>query len=321
MAAEPNPAPLVSVITIFLDAKRFFAEAVESVLGQSYAHWELLLVDDGSTDGTSELARQYAATHPDRIRYLDHVGHRHRGMSATRNLGLQDARGALIAFLDADDVWLPQKLEVQVALFAAHPGAEMLAGTTRLWHSWSGRPEVAGTDSIRKVSEPADALYAPPQLLRRYLNDQALTPATCSVLIRREACDRIGGFEDRFTGLYEDQAFFLKAYLALPIYLSSTCTDLYRQHPASHSAEALRSGRYSAHEPSPALVDLFLWLARELVTWRTVDPGVWHGLLRKLVQLILHRTMVRVNRPLKALVAWWYRSEWTRRYREGRHGR
>jgi glycosyltransferase involved in cell wall biosynthesis len=310
---------LVSVITIFLDAKRFFAEAVESVLGQTYPHWELLLIDDGSTDGSSELARHYAANHPDRIRYLQHAGHAQRGMSATRNLGLRHARGALIAFLDADDVWLPQKLEIQVALLAAHPGAEMVAGTTRLWHSWSGRP--AGIDSIRGVSEPADTLFAPPQLLRQYLNDRALTPATCSVLIHREACDRIGGFEDRFTGLYEDQAFFLKAYLALPIYLSSTCTDLYRQHAGSHSAEALRSGRYSANEPSPALVELLLWLARELVVRRTADPGVWRGLMRKLARVALHRTMARVNRPIKALLAWWYTSEWTRSLREGRHDR
>jgi glycosyltransferase involved in cell wall biosynthesis len=316
-----DPAPLVSVITIFLDAKRFFSEAVESVLAQTYPHWELLLVDDGSTDGTSELARGYAARHPDRVRYLAHPGHQHRGMSAARNLGLRHARGALIAFLDADDVWLPQRLEVQVGILAANPRADMVVGTTRLWHSWTGRPEDVAADAIRSVTEPADTLYAPPLLLRRYLNDQALTPATCSILIRREACSRIGGFVDRFTGLYEDQAFFLKAYLELPIYLSASCMDLYRQQPGSYSAEALRTGRYSLHEPSEALRDLFLWLARELVSRRSVDPGVWRPLLRKLWLIRLHKAMHHGSRPVKALLTWWFTSGWTRRLREGRHGR
>ena len=62
--------PRVSAIVIFLDAKRFFEEAIESIIGQDYADWELLLVDDGSTDGTADIARRYAEVDPLRIRYL-----------------------------------------------------------------------------------------------------------------------------------------------------------------------------------------------------------------------------------------------------------
>src|SRR3712207_221993 len=82
-----SPAPRVSVVVIFLDAARFLGEAVASVLGQTYGAWELLLVDDGSTDGSSALARGYAAAQPGRVRYLEHPGHANRGMSAARNLG------------------------------------------------------------------------------------------------------------------------------------------------------------------------------------------------------------------------------------------
>jgi glycosyltransferase involved in cell wall biosynthesis len=299
-------SPLVSVITIFLDAKVFFAQAVESVLAQTYPQWELLLVDDGSTDGSSELARQYAAARPDRVRYLQHTGHGRRGMSASRNAGVRQARGTLVAFLDADDIWLPDKLEVQVALLEAHPTAAMVAGQTRIWYSWAGGDE-ASKDALRRVSEPPDVLYPPPRLLRQYLTDRALTPATCGVLIRRDAVDRVGGFEERFTGLYEDQAFFLKTYLTLPIYLTSTCTDWYRQHPHSHSAEALRTGRYSVHQPSAALVGLFLWLTRYFVAERVTDRALWRDLARKLARLGLHRVMVGVNRPIKVALAWWYR--------------
>ena len=99
--------PLVSVITIFLDAVAYFDEAVDSVLGQTYPHWELILVDDGSTDGTASLAQDYATRYPDRIRYVTRPNHENRGMSASRNLGIRHARGALVGFLDADDVWLP----------------------------------------------------------------------------------------------------------------------------------------------------------------------------------------------------------------------
>ena len=83
--------PLVSVVMPFLDGIRFLPEAIDSVVTQTYPEWELLLVDDGSTDGSSALARDYARGRPDRIRYLEHAGHANRGKSTSRNLGI--ARG------------------------------------------------------------------------------------------------------------------------------------------------------------------------------------------------------------------------------------
>lgn len=87
--------PLVSVITIFLNAGKFIQEAIESVFAQTYGKWELLLVDDGSTDGSTEIALGYAKQYPKRVRYLEHNGHRNRGMSASRNLGISDAGGGI----------------------------------------------------------------------------------------------------------------------------------------------------------------------------------------------------------------------------------
>ena len=113
---ETKGSPRVSPIVIFLDAKSFFGEAIESIIGQDYADWELLLVDDGSTDGTADIARRYAELDSQRIRYLSHPGHENRGMSASRNLGIREARGEYLAFLDADDTWLPGKLTRQVAI-------------------------------------------------------------------------------------------------------------------------------------------------------------------------------------------------------------
>ena len=121
---QPRSLPLVSAVVIFLDERPFLAEAIESVKAQTYGNWELLLVDDGSTDGSSEVASQAAAAASGRVRYLQHAGHRNLGMSASRNLGIEQARGEYVAFLDGDDVWLPEKLERQVALLEARPEIE-----------------------------------------------------------------------------------------------------------------------------------------------------------------------------------------------------
>ena len=285
--------PLVSAIIIFYNGKRFLGEAIDSVLAQTYSSWELLLVDDGSTDGASEIAREYAARDPGRIRYFEHSGHRNRGMSASRNVGLQNSRGALVTLLDSDDVWLPEKLARQVATLDAHPDAQMTFGPTRLWYGWTGDPADTAREKLRAIHGAPDGLYLPPEMLRRYLRGQALTPATCSILIRREALALTGGFEERFTGLYEDQAFFVKTYLKLACYVTSEVLDLYRQHPASHMAEAKRTGHYSHHRPTAALADLYLWCARYFVRERVTDLTLWRELLSPLATTWLQRLVPR----------------------------
>src|ERR671932_218944 len=122
-SGEMSSKPSVSVITIFLDAEKFIREAVESVLGQTYKDWELLLVDDGSTDGSTQIALEYTEQYPGKIRYLEHPGHQNRGMSASRNLGLSHSEGRYVAFLDADDVWVAHKLEQQVTILGSQPEA------------------------------------------------------------------------------------------------------------------------------------------------------------------------------------------------------
>src|SRR6476620_1247077 len=108
--------PDVSVIVPFLNAARFLQEAIDSVFTQTYESWELLLVDDGSTDSSSKIARDCAVTHPQRVRYLEHPGHINRGTSSSRNLAIRHMRGRFVALLDSDDAWFPNKLQEQVAL-------------------------------------------------------------------------------------------------------------------------------------------------------------------------------------------------------------
>lgn len=237
-----HDAPLVSGIIIFLNAEKYLQEAIESVRAQTYPHWELLLVDDGSTDGSTALARRYAEAYPGRIRYLEHEGHANRGMSASRNLGVRHAQGAYVGFLDADDVWLPHKLEEQVALLTAHPEAAMVYGRTLIWHGWTGAVEDRGRDFFYDLGVPPDTLVSPPHLVELYLTRSVQTPTTCNALLRRTAIDAVDGFDEAFRGMFEDQVFFTKVCLRYPVYVAGACWARYRQHPESCYNKAERSG-------------------------------------------------------------------------------
>ena len=155
-------AGLVSVVMIFYNAERFIREAIESVCAQSFSKWELLLVDDGSLDASTGIARDYARDQPAKICYLEHDAHRNQGMSASRNLGVRHARGAFVAFLDSDDVWLPNKLEEQLAIFNAQPEAGMVCGATECWHSWENGVAAGQLDVTLKVGGPQRTLILPP---------------------------------------------------------------------------------------------------------------------------------------------------------------
>ena len=103
-------APLISCIVPVYNGERFLSQTLDSVLGQTYRPLEVLLSDDGSTDGTPQIAARYSK----RIRYLTHAN---TGPGAARNRGLRLARGDFVALLDADDLWHPEKLERQMAQF------------------------------------------------------------------------------------------------------------------------------------------------------------------------------------------------------------
>lgn len=267
---------LVSAIIIFLDAERFIEEAIESVLGQTYNHWELLLVDDGSTDASTQIARRYALQFPDRIRYLEHEGHRNRGMGASRNLGIRQARGEYIAFLDADDIWLPTKLEEQVRILDAHPTVGMLYGNTKYWYSWNGSAEAAPRDFLPPLGVKPRSIIEPPDLLPLFLRGRAAVPCTCSILVRRSTAEAVGGFDDSFLGnanVYEDQAFYVKICLVSRVYVSDQCWDWYRQHPDGSVAVAQRQGQAQAARR------FFLnWLEDYLRKQQVTTPDVWQAL-------------------------------------------
>lgn len=237
--------PSVSVVITFLNADRFLATAIASVLSQSSSDWELLLVDDGSTDASGEIARRFASESPGRIRYLTHPGKVNLGMSASRNLGVANGLGEFIAFLDADDEWLPYKLEQQIRLARDYIQAGMICGTTEYWIDPEADP---GTRTLVTPGVEPDRLYFPPALATQlYPLGQGAAPCPSDLLVRREIYIRIGGFEEHFKGdlqLYEDHAFLLKVYLTTPVFVSGVTWDRYRQHAGSCVATVKAAGKY-----------------------------------------------------------------------------
>jgi glycosyltransferase involved in cell wall biosynthesis len=261
--------PLVSVVLIFLNEERYLEEAVQSVRDQTFPDWELILVDDGSTDRSTRTARDLAAN-DNRIRYIEHPGHENRGMSASRNLGVAHTTAPYIAFLDADDVWTPDNLAEQVDLLEKMPDVAMVVGAMEYWHSWD--PNSAKPDRLMLTGGTAELRLDPPEAV---LTLHALRPrggAGVIALVRRSAFDAVGGFELRFRGLFEDQAFRVKIYLRYPIYITSRGGYRYRQHDASCCAQTSRKDYLR-------LRDNFLdWLEEDVE--RVTDPRVRAALRR-----------------------------------------
>ena len=273
--------PLVSVIMIFYNSESFIQEAIDSVFEQTYLNWELILVDDGSEDGSSAIAQQAADMRPGQVCRVEHAGHINQGMSASRNLGLSVARGKYVAFLDADDIYLPQKLEKQVAILEAHPQAGMVFGPSLHWYSWTGRREHTRLDFLRKMNIQPDSLLQPPRLVRAFLFNRVWTPGTCSVLVRRDVIDQVGGFEDSFKGMMEDQIFFYKVGMHATTFAESGTWDRYRQHSGSTSVSAMIEGEYDIFRPNPSYEAFYRWLYTYFKAKHIHSPLLWLGLYRK----------------------------------------
>ena len=237
--------PTVSVVMIFFNAERFMEEALASVYAQTYDDWELILVDDGSTDRSTDIALKHARERPIRVRYVQHSGHQNLGMSASRQLGVEQARGIWVAFLDADDVWRPSKLSEQLAILGAEPLAAMLYGAPLYWQGWTCDAADIERDQIVGIGFAADRLFEPPMLLRLTAPlGTGHVPCPSDVVVRRDVVDAVGGFEPAFRGAYEDVAFYVKVYLQQPVFVSSSCWTQYRIHGESCIAVALRTGQY-----------------------------------------------------------------------------
>jgi hypothetical protein len=186
------------------------------------------LANDGSTDKSGEIAVSYARRFPDKVHYLTHPGFQNKGMSASRNLGVRNARGTFVAFLDADDIWIPQKLERQVSVMRRHPEAGMVANPALYWYQ----------DGVKK---PQPMALSPGMLpagtwIPKILESDNNAACPSSVLIRTALLKQLGGFEESFRGplmVFEDQVTWFKISLAASVYFDPKHLIWYRIHADS----------------------------------------------------------------------------------------
>ena len=236
---------LVSVITPFLNGGTWLREAVQSVLDQTYTNWELVLVDDGSVSEVSEMARALSVEYNGKVIYAEHLEHANQGVAASRNLGIRKSKGELIAFLDSDDCWLPQKLHQQIEIFNNYPAIGMLAEASRYWFSWDNPSQ---KDVVIKVGTEGGRIYHPPELIYSlYPLGKGAAPCPSGIILRKDALIRSGGFEESFTGpnqVYEDQAFLCKIYLNEIVFVSEEANNLYRQRAGSLMQSIMQEKKY-----------------------------------------------------------------------------
>src|SRR4029077_523829 len=168
------------------------------------------------------------------------------------------ARGLYIGFLDADDIWLPRKLEEQVAILEGNTKAALAYGRTLIWYSWSSAADKA--DFFYPLGVAPDATYEPPVLFQLLLDNKAQSPTTCNALMRTELVARVGGFDASFRGMFEDTTFFAPALAIAPACVSNRYWDNERQHVESCS---MISATYGGDDRAPFV--FLLWLSRKVV--------------------------------------------------------
>ena len=294
LRANLSREPLVSVIIIFLNAEKFIQEAIESVLLQSYENWELILVNDGSMDASSQTAQGYVEQYPDRVRYLEHQNHQNRGMSTSRNLGMKHARGDYLSYLDADDIWMPEKLARHVAILEQHPEAALVFGPWESWSSWNKCLE--SPDCIQNLQVPTNTLVPSQNLVPVWLQKEISIPGHCATLLRRENVEKVGGFEDSFRSHYEDLVLLTKIHLQAPVFVDSVCLSRYRQHPESCC--------YGQGRVWVAWGVYLHWLKQYLQEHRITNQQIWKALREQLLAVqypTLYQLMKYSQHPIKSL--------------------
>ncbi|WP_029897887.1 glycosyltransferase family 2 protein [Desulfohalovibrio reitneri] len=210
-------ADLVSVLMACYNGEKYLEESILTVLNQTYRDLEFFIMDDGSTDGSREVMEKYA----DRLTVLEHPGRGNRGQYYSLNEALRHARGKYVAFIDADDLWEPDKIEKQVALMR-RTGRKFCYTAVKGFH---------GDDMDRWFSfTDKDGPLATAEAI---LLDCGICPA--ATMVERSALEDVGGFaEDVMPG---DHDFFLRVLERHPACFLREYATWYRFHPAQISAK------------------------------------------------------------------------------------
>lgn len=301
MPNSSNKSPLVSIIIPYFNREEFLAEAIESVLKQTYQNWELFLIDDGSTDSSNKIAEEYACKFNRQIFSLQHPDGQNKGASAARRVGFDRAKGEFITFLDSDDVYFPNTIENELNWFSQNPEADVVCGLIECWYSWSKDATYFEKDFVIDPLLPLNKLYDPPELLIHNLEVGGRKPGINCIMLKSDFARRIEIFWENPRYSWEDQVFWAKVSLNGKIYLNDGVLAKYRQHPASTCTNSINSGQ------DLQTIELFLdWLKKYLTEQNANDGDLWNCLdkfERNIERRNKHQKLLQIYRKILPLSA------------------
>lgn len=223
-SSPPSGTPLVSVVIPCYNAQRYIGATIASVLAQKDIALEIIVVDDGSSDESVALVRKGFPA----VRIIEQAN---AGVAAARNTGIAAARGKWVAFVDADDIWLPGKLAAQLDQVGAMPECRLCYTAWKVWPSDVPQPT---PDYLARLQEEAGD-SARWRGATGWIYPQLLLDCvvwTSTVLMQRSLLAELNGF-DTTLRLGEDYDLWLRASRITPIYRVARPYALYRMHPAS----------------------------------------------------------------------------------------
>ena len=231
MAGHEEKTPRVSVVIPCFNGERFVRGAVESVLSQTYRELEVVVVDDGSSDGSRAVVRDLMSD--PRVNLVTHDSN--RGIPSARNSGVAASRGEYVAFLDQDDEWVPEKLERQVPLLDEGPAELGLVFSDVLMVDDGGRN--LGLAQGREIPSGLDRMSTKERLRALFLHNFV---SLISVLVRRRCLDEVGGFDETITGGMDDYELCLRLFARFGARCTREPLAMHRVHDANYSSDTER---------------------------------------------------------------------------------
>jgi glycosyltransferase involved in cell wall biosynthesis len=261
-----NNMPMVSVIMPAYNSRMYVAAAIASVLDQEYENLELIVVDDGSSDGTADLARGFG----NRVRVIEQSN---SGPAAARNRGVGAARGDFIAFIDADDIWLPGKVQLQVAYLQKNPDVGVVFGRLIRWladeNGAFGAPPAVVNGTSDRLIVPEESGWIYPEMLL----DSVIW--IVSAMVRKSVWETLGGLDESLR-VGEDYDFFIRASRLCKMDELDRVVALYRIHQQS-TTQVMRVEDFES-----------IVLMRAIQRFGTASPD-GREVSQKLLRLRLHK--------------------------------
>ena len=215
--------PTVSVILPTYNRAKYLDRAIKSVLDQTYTDFELIIIDDGSTDNTDQVVGSFS---DDRIKHIKHSSN--KGAAAARNTGLEKAQGEYIAFQDSDDKWLPKKLEKQINIFKNH--------SKQLGMVYSNRKSINMVDGRKIIYSPVSLRPKDGYIYNKFLRNLANKKwgiALVTVMIKSDCFNKIGYFDERLNRLIDTDLFIRLAQYYLFYHIDKSLINFSYKTPGA----------------------------------------------------------------------------------------